>query len=176
MKTVILNGSPRKQGDTSTLLAAVSAVLQGEILKIDAFEKNIFPCTDCRHCKTHGVCCKADKMQELYEELADCDNIIIASPIWMETLPPPLLSIASRLQPYFYRPNEARPKKGGILLVGGGSGGAKSAERTARLMLRQLNVTEVYPLILSGETDTVPAINDTDSLRFAETLAKWMNT
>ncbi len=174
MKTVILNGSPRKGGDTAALLAELKKHLSGEIFEIRAFEENIPPCVDCRACKSLGSCVKKDKLQELLPLLEECDYILIASPIWMETLTPPLLSIASRLQPYFYRPNKAPAKKGSILLVGGGSGGAESAERTARLMLKQLNATEVFPLILSGKTDTLPAEQDQEALQTVKNLAFWL--
>ncbi|MBQ8600914.1 MAG: flavodoxin family protein [Clostridia bacterium] len=175
MKTLILNGSPRKEGDTASLLSVFKATLLGEVLQIDAFEANISPCTDCRACSNHSGCCKQDEMQEFYRKLEEYDNIIIASPIWMETLPPPLMSIASRLQPYFYRPYTGKPKKGGILLVGGGSGGAEKAESTARLILKQLNVKEIHPLILSNKTDSVPTKDDQASLRSVCALAEWMN-
>jgi len=37
----------------------------------------------------------------LYAYLEDCDNLIIASPIWFSELRGPLLSVASRFQTYF---------------------------------------------------------------------------
>ena len=174
MKTLILNGSPRKEGDTAALLKELKKHLQGEILEINAFEANLSPCTDCRYCKTNEGCCKKDGMQELYPLLAESDCIVIASPVWMETLTPPLLNIASRLQPYFYRKNNAPAKKGAILLAGGGSGGAATAERTARLILRQCNAAEVFPLILSGKTDTLPASRDRAALTKTKEAALWL--
>lgn len=175
MKTLILNGSPRRGGDTAALLGELKKLLGGEITEINAFEINIPPCTDCRYCKTHGVCCKKDGMQDLYPLLAECDNIVLASPIWTETLTPPLLNIASRLQPYFYHPNNAPAKKGVILLAGGGSGGAAGAERSARLILRQLNAAELFLPVISGKTDTLPAFQDQAATERIKRAALWLS-
>ena len=50
MKTLILNGSPRKNGDTAQLLELAKAQLQGTYHVVSAYTANIHPCIDCRHC------------------------------------------------------------------------------------------------------------------------------
>ena len=50
METVIFNGSPRPNGDTAALIAALSAALPSAPKVIDAYRADIHPCVDCRRC------------------------------------------------------------------------------------------------------------------------------
>lgn len=80
MKTLIFNGSPRKDGDTASLLAAF---LQseakhpgGDYKIVHAYDAGIQPCTDCRFCRHHAGCSIQDGMQEVYAYIQQCDNIL----------------------------------------------------------------------------------------------------
>lgn len=42
-----------------------------------------------------------DKMQEIYPFLAQCDHVLLASPICFSSLSGPLLNVARRVQTYF---------------------------------------------------------------------------
>lgn len=178
MKTLLLNGSPHRDGHTAALVAELKTHLQGEVSEWNAVELNIPPCVDCRYCKTKPACClPQDQMRDLRSALGDCDRLVIASPIWMETLTPPLLALLSRLQPLFYH-KELRPqgiRKAGVLLTGGGSGGAQGAYASAKVLFRQLNVGEVYPLIAYTHTDSIPAKEDAATLEAVRTFAEWLN-
>lgn len=55
MKTLILNGSPRKNGDTAQLLELAKAQLQGTYHVVAAYTADIHPCIDCRHCQKQFV-------------------------------------------------------------------------------------------------------------------------
>lgn len=163
MKTLILKGSPRKAGDTAALLQALQ--LPGEVAEIDCFEAKISPCVDCRYCRSHEGCCIRDEMQAVYKRIEESDCILIASPIWFGTLPGPLLSVASRLQCYFSagffrKAPKLGGKKGAVILVGGGSGGAESAYATAAMLLRQMGTEGEIPLAASLHTDSVAAAAD----------------
>ena len=50
MKTLLLNGSPRQNGNTVSLIRELKAHLEGEIIEISAFYSGIAPCIDCRGC------------------------------------------------------------------------------------------------------------------------------
>ncbi len=47
MKTLIFNSSPRKYGDTNTLINKVLYNLEGEYKIENAYDCNIMPCTNC---------------------------------------------------------------------------------------------------------------------------------
>lgn len=170
MKTLIINGSPRKNGDTAALIDELTKHLAGEIRVISCHD-NISPCIDCRCCWTHAGCAVKDGMQEIYEYLIDCDNVVLASPIWFSSLSGPVLNLTSRFQTYFsakrFR-NEAvyrKPKKGLILLVGGHAGTEIHPLETARMILRTAGcVKEDIASVVSMNTDEVPAKEDFSAL------------
>lgn len=181
MHTLILNGSPHKNGDTAALIAALREGLLGEVTQIDCYHSNISPCTDCRWCTKNPGCVIPDAMQDVYPVLEDCDNIVIASPVYFSLPTAPLLGVCSRIQTYFcasfFRntPVPIKPKRGGILLVGGGSGSTDPAEATARRLLKYMKARQVGPIVASLATDQTPACNDLAALKAARTLADFLN-
>lgn len=169
MKTLIINGSPRKNGDTVALLTELRKYLQGEITEISAYRNNINPCVDCRYCWTEGKCVIKDDMEVIYA--GDYDNVVIASPIYFSGLPGPLVSLASRLQVYYAAKRfankkiEVSPKKGAIILVGGGNGGPDHAIEIAKWMLKKLGAAYDEDLVVSSlNTDQVLASQDPKAL------------
>ncbi len=101
MKTLIFIGTPRKNGDTMALVNEFTNQLEGEYKIIDAYDCDIQPCIDCRYCWKNDGCCLNDEMQEVYKYIQECDNILIASPLYFSQLTGQLLAITSRLQTYF---------------------------------------------------------------------------
>lgn len=166
IKTLILNGSPRKNGDTAFLIRELTRQLQGEYKIVNAYTADISPCVDCRKCREQYGCIIDDQMQEIYRYLEDCDNVVIASPIYFSELTGKLLDLGSRLQMYFSagkfldRKPCLKPKKGAVLLAGGGSGNPQKACETAVCLLHYMNVQQIYPLICSHDTDHVSAGDD----------------
>ena len=138
MKTLIFNGSPRINGDTESLLKIVKENIAGEYKIVNAYHCQISACVDCRYCWKNSGCAIQDEMQEVYEYIQDCDNILIASPIYFSELTGKMLDVGSRLQTYFcagfFRkevPIE-KEKRGAVILVGGGDGHVEKAyERLA---------------------------------------------
>lgn len=100
MKTLILNGSPREEGDTVALINEFTKNLIGEVKILSCFDE-IHPCNDCRYCWENQGCSIDDEMQNVYPYLDECDNIILASPIWFSSLSGPLLNMCSRIQTLF---------------------------------------------------------------------------
>ena len=101
MKTLIINGSPRINGDTASLLDVIKEKIEGEYRVVDAYRCSISPCLDCRFCWKNNGCAINDEMQEIYDYIQICDNILIASPIYFSELTGKLLDVGSRLQTYF---------------------------------------------------------------------------
>ena len=96
-KTLIINGSPRRDGNTEALLRVLREQLQGEVVEISAFYSGIAPCVDCRSCWETAKCVVEDGMQAIYAD--DFDNVVVATPIYYGTLPGSVLRLMSRLQP-----------------------------------------------------------------------------
>ncbi len=181
MQTLIFNGSPRKNGDTAAMTAHLLEHLNGEVILVRAYDGTIAPCTDCRYCRTHAGCIIQDDMQKVYDTLAICDNVILISPLYFSELSGPLLSMMSRLQMYFsarfFRKQKPllSPKRGAVLLAGGGTGDPKRAYATGTELLHYMGAQEIYPLICSHTTDRIPAAHDTETLRRIRALAAFFN-
>ncbi len=75
MKTLIFNGSPRREGDTVSLINKVIENVNGEYKIVNAYGCGIHPCVDCRYCWKNAGCCIGDGMQEIYEYIQECDNV-----------------------------------------------------------------------------------------------------
>ncbi|MBR0514993.1 MAG: flavodoxin family protein [Clostridia bacterium] len=126
MKVQILNGSPRPNGDTVYILERVKSKFppNTEFSTLNTYEENIQPCNDCRYCWEKEGCCIRDKMDTLLKD--DYDVLIIASPLYMSFVTPPLFSAISRLNfiwsnHFFLKTSkEMKAKKGVLILTGGG--------------------------------------------------------
>jgi len=100
-KTLIFNGSPRSNGDTASLIRILIEKLEGEFEIVNCYEADISPCIDCRECREIDDCAINDDMQKIYDYLNECDNVVIASPIYFSQPTGKLLDVVSRFQRYF---------------------------------------------------------------------------
>ena len=87
MNILVLNGSPRPQGNTWKMVTAFreSAEKAGhKVNVVNVCRKNIKGCLACEYChgKGQGQCIQKDDMQEVYGYLRDANMLILASPIY----------------------------------------------------------------------------------------------
>lgn len=182
MKTLIFNGSPREKGDTVSLINRMTEHIQGDYKIVNAYEADISPCTDCRYCWENVGCAIQDEMQIIYQYIQECDNILIASPIYFSELTGKLLDVGSRLQTYFcarFFRNEdciSKEKRGAVVLVGGGDGNMEKAYDTACTLLRHMNCTELYPLVSCHDTNKKAAIENREVLCGLQSLCTFIMT
>jgi multimeric flavodoxin WrbA len=154
-KTIIINGSPRVNGNTAYLIAELKKHLEGEVIEISAFRSGIAPCVDCRACWTTAKCVVEDDMQIIYDD--DFDNIVIASPVYYSTLPGSVLSLMSRLQPwhaatfFIKEPLKQRPKKSAAILTAGGKGNEANAQHHLSAFFKQVNATGLETILCVPE-------------------------
>ena len=181
MKTLILNGSPRRNGDTVSLINKLTEQLNGEYKVVNAYYSDISACVDCRYCWSNDGCSFNDEMTEIYDYIVDCDNVVIASPIYFSQPTGKLLDVCSRFQTYFaakHFRNQApaiKTKKGAVILVGGGDGNPEDAHKTACTILHHINVTEIYPLVGTFNTNGLPAIEDETVTAKITNITKYLN-
>ena len=85
MKTVILFGSPRKEGNTIQLVKRVSDVLKakgGNVRMLYLNDMNVRPCQGCLTCLKKGVCKINDDMKDIRKYVLESDLIVYATPIY----------------------------------------------------------------------------------------------
>jgi len=86
VKVIGFNGSPRKRGNTATL---VEAVLRGAASKgaetqlVHLNELEMKGCQSCYACKKDpGRCAVEDDLSPLLEQMKECDAVVLGSPIY----------------------------------------------------------------------------------------------
>lgn len=180
MKTLIINGSPRENGDTAFFLSILKKHLEGTWKEISAYYDNIKPCIDCRFCWKNGYCSISDDMNYIYSD--EYDNVVIASPIYMSNLTGPLVCLASRFQAYYAAnrflkmKRELRLKKAALILVGGGDGRPDQAIKLAKWMFENMNANyHAEDTLLSLNTDRIPADKDSASIEKVMKIAGSLN-
>ncbi len=181
MKTLIINGSPRPEGNTVMLIRELKAHLEGEVLEISAFYSGIAPCIDCRGCWKTAQCVVHDGMDQIYAD--DFDNVIIATPVYFGTMPGAMLSLLSRMQPwhvathFLKEPLVQRPKKAAAILTAGSKGNSDRTGMHMGAFFRMLNARgyEAHTAC-SPNTDTIPADQDETALEQVRAIARWLNS
>lgn len=100
MKMMIVNGSPRKNGNTSELVKMFKNSIGTDVYEASIFDMDIKGCTNCGACQKNVLpehCTVKDDMSELYERFLDSDTIVLASPIYMWQFTPCTLAFLNRL-------------------------------------------------------------------------------
>ena len=170
MKILILNGSPRLTGDTVHILERMKNIFPSntEFSTLNTYEENIQPCNDCRYCWENEGCCVRDKMDTLLKD--DYDVLIIASPLYMSFVTPPLFFFFFRLNfiwsnHFFLKiSKEMKSKKGILILTGGGDGSPNPAISIAKTAFHFLNTSfdPALDCIQSLNTNSVSVQDDPD--------------
>lgn len=103
MRTLILMGSPRKNGNTAALLEPFRAELEAaetEAETVWLYDRDIRPCVACRRCQedwTAFGCSQADDVPELFQKALDSDLLLLATPIYAWYCTPPMKALLDRL-------------------------------------------------------------------------------
>ena len=148
---------------------------------VDAYYSDISACIDCRYCWSNNGCSINDEMTETYDYIADCDNVVIATPIYFSQPTGKLLDVCSRFQTYFsakHFRNQTpiiKPKKGAVILVGGGDGNPEDAYKTACTILHHIDASEVYPLVGAFNTNELSVTNDQKAIKGIGDIAYYLN-
>ena len=123
MKIIALNGSPRKQWNTATLLqkALEGAASQGAITElIHLYDLNYKGCISCFACKTlggesYGKCAVQDDLTPIFSRIEQADVILMGSPIYWGDISGEMKSFLERLMfqytTYTNPPGALFPKK-----------------------------------------------------------------
>lgn len=86
MKILALTGSPRKGGNTETLVKAIIAGAESKGATVnyyDLSQLNISGCKACMYCKSNDGCAVKDDMLPLLEQILTADAVILGSPVYM---------------------------------------------------------------------------------------------
>ena len=100
MKVLLINGSPRKDGNSARLLDEAQKVFEEEgveVVRYDIGTKDVRGCVACGGCATKGECVLGGDVPMLAKALASSDGMIVASPVYYASPNGSVLSLLDRL-------------------------------------------------------------------------------
>lgn len=100
MKVLIINGSPRKDGNSARLLREATDIFDKAGVEWESYHiggKAIRGCTACNYCYEHEGCVFGDDANLLAEKLAECDGMLIVSPVYYASANGSLISLLDRI-------------------------------------------------------------------------------
>ena len=85
MNVLLLNGSPRKNGNTARALRAIEDGLKQHhsVESLNVYDFSFRPCRTCDACKRNGgKCIQADDTVGIINKITDADLVIFGSPVY----------------------------------------------------------------------------------------------
>jgi multimeric flavodoxin WrbA len=119
MKVLMLNGSPKDNGNTARVLAEMREVLEKEGVEVDYVHVGhltVRGCTSCGACYKQGHCViEDDIVNELAADIAECDGVVVASPVYYANANATLIALLDRL--FYSSKCDKRMKVGASVVV-----------------------------------------------------------
>lgn len=100
MKVLMLNGSPRKEGNTALALREMQTIFEKEGIETEVICLGTQPirgCIACNQCKSIGKCVFNDLVNEVAKKFEKSDGLVLASPVYFASANGSLFSFAQRL-------------------------------------------------------------------------------
>lgn len=126
MKVLIINGSPRKGGNTCAALGEMEKVFKKNEIETETVQvgsMDIRGCIACGFCFEHGKCVFDDIVNEVALKFKECDGLVIASPVYYASANATLTALLDRL---FYSSDFDKTMKVGASVVVARRGGLSS--------------------------------------------------
>lgn len=126
MKVLIINGSPREDGNTSIALKEIEKIFDYENVEYEEIRvgnKAIRGCIACRSCHKTGKCVFDDEVNIVAKKFENADGLIIASPVYYASANATLVALLQRL---FYSTQFDKKMKVGASIVCCRRGGASA--------------------------------------------------
>lgn len=123
MKVLIINGSPRANGNTSIALKEMIKVFDAEGVETEVLQignKDIRSCIACGKCAQTGACVFNDLVNETAPKFEACDGLVVASPVYYASANATLVAFLTRL---FYSTHFDKTMKVGAAVAAARRGG-----------------------------------------------------
>ena len=176
MKVLMLNGSPRVNGNTSIALAEMKSVfdaegIETEIVQVGAMD--VRGCIACGSCKDTGKCVFNDIVNQIAIKLEEADGLVLASPVYYASANGTLISLLDRL---FYSSHFDKTMKVGASVAVARRGGCSSTfdELNKYFTICGMPVASSQYWNSVHGRDKGQAEQDTEGLQTMRTLARNM--
>lgn len=165
MKILVLFGSPKRKGNTSTVLAHyLKPYIEAghEIEELFLRGMKITPCIACDKCQETGECAIPDDMTIVYQKIKEANVIIAASPIYFNSVSSWLKMMIDRCQVYWSKKFVLKDRKGykdkdGIFIC---TTGVKHTEES---LVGAIKVIDLFFKAVDAEFCETLWVDDTDS-------------
>ena len=100
MKVLLLNGSPRANGNTALALAEMEKIFAAQGIETETIQvgsKSVRGCVACGACSKLGKCVFDDLVNETAEKFAQADGIVAASPVYYASANATLVAYLQRM-------------------------------------------------------------------------------
>ena len=118
-KIVVINGSPRKHGNTARMIQAFkdSAGANGhEIVEFNAALSNVGGCHACETCyKTGKACTYDDDFNTIAPDILDADGVVLACPTYWYSFPGQIKNVIDKFYSFFIGKKEIAGKKSALI-------------------------------------------------------------
>ncbi len=117
MKVLMLNGSPRRNGNTSIALGEMEKIFVREGIETETIHlgnKDIRGCIACLSCEQKGKCVFDDLVNEVAPKFEACDGLVVGSPVYYASANATLVAFLTRL---FYSTSFDKTMKVGASVV-----------------------------------------------------------
>lgn len=104
MEIIIINGSPRKSGNSSFLCDRAIHILESKGIKsryLNIRNMSFEPCIACGYCDKTGRCFMKDDMTEVYDIIDKSDGTIVVTPVFFDGVPGKLKGFVDRTQSFY---------------------------------------------------------------------------
>lgn len=181
MKIVAINGSPRKNGNTTQLLEVVRREVEAAGVEFQVFQPGpkVHPCMACYHCLNTGSlrCVQTDDMvNDIIAACIEADGILLASPVYHGGIAGGMKCVLDRLMlAAGCGDNQLCRKVGGALCTLRRSGGMETYQQLLSTMdaMEMIIVTSDYWGAVHG-ADPGEALQDTEGVEVAAKLGRNM--
>ena len=100
MKVLLINGSPKANGNTARALSELESVFKEKEIETEIIHignKDIRGCTACLGCYKDGKCVIDDIVNRVAKKFEECDGMVVASPVYYASANGTLISFLDRL-------------------------------------------------------------------------------
>ena len=100
MKVLMINGSPKANGNTAHALAQMRQIFEEygvEVEYLHVGNKEIRGCVGCGTCYKAGKCFMDDIVNETAQKFEECDGMVVGSPVYYAAANGTLVSFLNRL-------------------------------------------------------------------------------
>ena len=123
MKVLMINGSPKANGNTATALNEMAKTFREEGVEVELLHighKAIRSCIGCGGCRSTGKCVFDDEVNEAAEKFREADGLVVGSPVYYASANATLIAFLTRL---FHSTHFSKTMKVGTSVVVARRGG-----------------------------------------------------